>query len=186
MSARLEQVLETTVSGLGLELVDFELSNRARFLRLFIERPGATPADALSGITIEDCERVTRQLQRVLPVEGIDYERLEVSSPGLDRVLKKPADFAKYAGHQAELRLRLPVAGRRKFTGRLRGGAAPGQVAIEVEGQALAFPLADVERARLVPQVAIPQRPRPAKARRAGRSRDEQGTTNKQSIEGRT
>ena len=89
-----EQVLESTVGALGFELVDCELGQRGRFLRVFIDRP--QPGSA--SITLEDCELVTRQLQRVLPVEGIDYDRLEVSSPGLDRVLRKPEHFRRFAG----------------------------------------------------------------------------------------
>lgn len=164
------QVLETTVGGLGLALVDFELSNHGRMLRLFIEREGA--ADPLSGITIEDCERVTRQLQRVLPVEGIDYDRLEVSSPGLDRVLKKPADFVRFAGQNAEVRLRVPVAGRRKFSGTLRGADAAA-LEMEVDGALQRFPLVDVDKARLAPRVEIPARPKaPGKAKPARRAAD--------------
>ena len=150
------------MSSLGLDLIDFELSNRGRMLRLFIDRPGARVDDPLSGITVGDCERVTKQLQRVLPVEGIDYDRLEVSSPGLDRVIKRPADFAKFAGQPAELRLRLPVDGRRRFSGVLRG--IEGQsVALEVAAKLLNFPLADIERARLAPEL-----PGASSANRAG------------------
>jgi ribosome maturation factor RimP len=157
MTAGLEQVLETTVSSLGLELVDFELANRGRMLRVFIDRPGSRPDDVLSGIAVGDCERVTRQLQRVLPVEGIDYDRLEVSSPGLDRVLKRPADFVKFAGYEAELRLRLPLEGRRKFTGVI-AGADPQSVQLAVDGAVRAFALADLDKARLVPRVEFSAR----------------------------
>jgi ribosome maturation factor RimP len=114
-------------------------------LRLFIDKPG--------GITVEDCATVSRHLTRVLAVEGIDYERLEVSSPGLDRPLRKGADFARFAGHKAEVRMRTPDAsGRRRFVGVLRGAGA-GSVEIEFEGQTVALALDDVERARLVPEL---------------------------------
>ena len=100
------QVIESTAVGLGYELVDVELANHGRQLRVFIDRPepeqvATTDAHGRPGVTLTDCERVTRQLQRVLEVEGIEYGRLEVSSPGLDRVLRKPADFRRFAGAKA-------------------------------------------------------------------------------------
>ncbi|MFP5407175.1 MAG: ribosome maturation factor RimP, partial [Gammaproteobacteria bacterium] len=67
------------------------------------------------GITIDDCERVSRQLSHVLTVENVDYARLEVSSPGLDRPLKKPADFERFAGARVAIRLRQPLEGQRNF-----------------------------------------------------------------------
>jgi ribosome maturation factor RimP len=142
-----EKVLETTVAGLGYELVDFEFAGRG-FMRLFIDHPEAHGGQ----ITVEDCEKVTRQLQRVLPVEGVAYERLEVSSPGLDRVLKKPADFRRFNGAKAELRLRVPLEGRRRFSGVLRG-ASEDAVEIEVEGTVHNFPFTNLDKARLVPSL---------------------------------
>jgi ribosome maturation factor RimP len=140
-----EKVVEPAVSGLGFELVDVQASNGGRMLRLFIDKPG--------GITVDDCAVVSRHLTRVLAVEGIDYERLEVSSPGLDRPLRKGADFARFAGHKAEVRMRTPDAtGRRRFVGVLRAAEA-GRVEIELDGQTVALELADVERARLVPEL---------------------------------
>jgi ribosome maturation factor RimP len=148
-----QQVLETTAKGLGYELVDFELANRGRLLRVFIERPGHVPVPGRpDGVTLEDCERVSRQLQHVLPVEGIDYDRLEVSSPGLDRVLKRPEEFRRFAGFEAEVRLRLPENGRRKFTGVLRG-ADDAALSIEVAGALRTFPFTNLEKARLVPKL---------------------------------
>jgi|SRR5688572_16171570 len=141
----LENVIEPAVAGLGYELVDVQASNGGRMLRLFIDKPG--------GITLEDCAAVSRHLSRVLAVEGIDYERLEVSSPGLDRPLRKGADFARFAGDKAEVRMRTPDAsGRRKFVGVLRG-ADGGRVQIELDGQTVGLALGDVERARLVPEL---------------------------------
>lgn len=130
---------------MGYELVDVQASNGGRRLRLFIDKPG--------GVTLDDCAAISRHLTRVLAVEGIDYERLEVSSPGLDRPLRKAADFARFAGHKAEVRMRTPDAsGRRKFVGVLRGAEA-GQVSLEMEGSLVALALDDVDRARLVPEL---------------------------------
>ena len=138
-------MIEPAVSGLGYELVDVQASNGGRMLRLFIDKPG--------GITVEDCAAVSRHLTRVLAVEGIEYERLEVSSPGLDRPLRKGADFGRFSGQRAEVRMRTPDAtGRRRFVGVLRGENA-GRVEIELDGQIVALELADVERAKLVPEL---------------------------------
>ena len=138
-------MVEPAVSGLGYELVDVQASNGGRLLRLFIDKPG--------GVGLQDCAAVSRQLSRVFEVEGIDYERLEVSSPGLDRPLRKGADFARFAGHRAEVRMRTPDAtGRRRFVGVLRG--ADGQrVQMELDGQTVALDLADLDRAKLIPEL---------------------------------
>lgn len=138
-------MVEPAVSGLGYELVDVQASNGGRLLRLFIDKPG--------GINVDDCAAVSRHLTRVLAVEGIDYERLEVSSPGLDRPLRKGADFARFAGQRAEVRMRTPDAtGRRRFVGVLRG-ADGGRVQMELDGQRVALDLADVDRAKLIPEL---------------------------------
>jgi ribosome maturation factor RimP len=144
--AALEALVEPVVAGMGYELVDLQAANGGRFLRLFIDKP--------SGIGVEDCAAVSRQLSRVFEVEGVDYDRLEVSSPGLDRPLRKLADFARFAGQKADVRMRTPDAsGRKRFVGRLQG-AEDGRVTMELEGQAtVRLALDDVERARLVPEL---------------------------------
>jgi ribosome maturation factor RimP len=149
----LQGLLEQTVDGLGYELVSVELPNRGRMLRIFIDKPAAGPQDAVaSGITVDDCARVSNQLARVLEVENIDYDRLEVSSPGLDRPLKKEADFARFAGEQARLTLRVPVEGRRNFAGVLRA-VADGKLQLEIEGGMVTVDLANIDKARLVPKI---------------------------------
>ncbi len=148
----LDQVFEHTVRGLGYELADFEISNRGRMLRVFIDKLHEEGSASGSGITLADCEAVSRQLTRVLEVEGIAYDRLEVSSPGLDRRLKRTADFVRFSGQQAEVRLRQPLNGRRRFVGVVRG-VENDQVLIECEGTSYALALANLDRARLVPQV---------------------------------
>ena len=133
------------MTGMGYELVDVQASNGGRLLRLFIDKPG--------GVTLEDCAAISRHLTRVLAVEGIDYERLEISSPGLDRPLRKASDFVRFAGQRAEIRMRTPDAsGRRRFVGVLRG-AESGRVSVELEGQTVALALDDVDRAKLIPEL---------------------------------
>ena len=148
----LQGLLERTVDGLGYDLVSVELSNRGRMLRIFIDKPAGPHGAVARGITVDDCARVSNQLARVLEVEGIDYDRLEVSSPGLDRPLKKEADFARFAGEQARLTLRVPVAGRRNFTGVMRA-VADGKLQLEIEGGMVSVDLANIDKARLVPKV---------------------------------
>lgn len=144
--AAVETVVEPVVAGMGYELVELQAANGGRMLRLFIDKPG--------GIGVEDCAAVSRQLSRVLEVEGVDYDRLEVSSPGLDRPLRKAGDFARFAGHKVDVRMRTPDAtGRRRFVGVLRG-AAEGAVDVEVDGKTtVRLALDDLERARLVPEL---------------------------------
>jgi len=142
----LRELIEQTVVGLGFELVDLEQSPRGRVLRLFIDtqaKPG--------GVDIEDCALVSNQLSRVLMVENIDYDRLEVSSPGLDRPLTRPADFERFAGAEVHLRLRLPVAGRRNFNGVLLG-LQDGKLGLRIDGVETTVDLENVDKARLVPK----------------------------------
>ena len=130
---------------MGYELVDLQVSNRGGLLRLFIDKPG--------GIGLEDCAAVSRQLTRVLEVEGVEYDRLEVSSPGLDRPLRKAQDFARFAGQRADVRMRTADAsGRRRFVGVLRG-ENEGRVSLELDGQTVALAIEDIDRARLVPEL---------------------------------
>jgi ribosome maturation factor RimP len=138
-----ESWLRETLEGLGYELVDLE-SSRGGLLRIFIDAP--------KGITVEDCARVSNHLTRAFAVEGIDYERLEVSSPGLDRPLKRLEDYARFAGQVASVRLKLPRDGRRRYEGKL-AGVEDGSVVLDVEGERCRFALADIDRARLVPDV---------------------------------
>lgn len=140
----LPELLERTLSGMGYELVDLEQVGRS-LIRVFIDRnPG--------GVTIDDCAKVSDHLSRLFTVENVDYERLEVSSPGLDRVLKKPADFERFRGAQARFQLRLPTeTGMRKFQAVIDALDA-GRLTVIYEGQPLTIELSNIDRARLVPQ----------------------------------
>ena len=138
----LTQTLEATLGGLGYELVDFEQPGKGKLLRVFIDKPG--------GVNLDDCSRVSNHLSRVLTVEGIEYERLEISSPGLDRPLKKEQDFVRYAGYKARIKTRLPVEGQRNFVGVL-GATRGGKVEIDIDGKKVSLDLSNLDRARLVP-----------------------------------
>ncbi len=164
-----QAAVEKTVTGLGYDMVDCERSPGG-LLRVYIDKLAAQ-VDAGEFISVEDCERVTRQLQYVLEVENCAYERLEVSSPGLDRPLKKAADYARFAGQEVEITLRMPFQRRKKYKGVL---------AAENEGwrltfsdgkneQALDFSLEEVREARLVPVVNFKGRgAKPAQDKKAG------------------
>ncbi len=138
-----ESWLRETLAGLGYELTDLETS-RGGLVRVFIDAP--------KGITVEDCALVSRHLSRVFADEDVAYERLEVSSPGLDRPLKRLADYERFAGREASVKLKLPLEGRRRFEGRI-GGVQEGKVLLEVEGKGLAIAIEEIDRARLVPDV---------------------------------
>ena len=138
----LQGLLESTLAGLGYELVELERSTQGGLLRVFI--------DKTDGINVDDCALVSNHLGRLLAVENVGYDRLEVSSPGLDRPLRTAKDFARFSGQKARLKLRVPVAGQRNFVGVLCNTEA-GKVGLEIDGQLLSLDLGNIEKARLVP-----------------------------------
>jgi len=189
------QTVARTVEGLGYEFVDAERLSGG-LLRVTIDRaPDAGRSEgAATAIGLEDCERVSRQLTHLFAVEDVDYARLEVSSPGLDRPLKRAQDYRRFAGSEVQVQLHMPLAaagGRKRLQGRLlelageasaervrlqlvdeaavqsagarpgKGGkavAGKGRVARrtakdEVAGAIVEFALADVDKARLVPEL---------------------------------
>lgn len=148
----LADLIETTLTGMGYELVELERAPGG-LLRVYIDQPD-------TGIAIEDCEKVSRQLTHVLTVENVDYERLEVSSPGLDRPLKKLSDYVRFAGEEVRVTLRLPIDGRKNFVGILQpptGEPGAEKIGLEFEGKdgpaLLEFTVSDVDKARLVPVI---------------------------------
>jgi ribosome maturation factor RimP len=144
MATDLARLLESTLHGMGYELVDFERSGKGKLLRVFIDKP--------EGIDVDDCAAVSNHLSRLFAVEDIDYDRLEISSPGLDRALKKEQDFVRFAGQKARIKVRVPVEGQRNFVGVLRETHA-GKVEIEVDGKVVELDLANLDKARLVPAI---------------------------------
>jgi ribosome maturation factor RimP len=183
----LQDIVATTVAGLGYELVELERSAGGT-LRVTIDFPWA-PGDE-KFVNVEDCERVTRQLQYTLEVEEVDYKRLEVSSPGIDRPLRSQKDFERYAGEVVDITLKAPMgaaaaagqvaANRRKFRGTLEQApdgtgwqvswsdapeAKPGQKVSKKKKEAatvqvLGFTLDELKEARLAPIVDFKGRKR--------------------------
>jgi ribosome maturation factor RimP len=137
-------LLERTVPALGYELVDWDMSARNRLIRVFIDKP--------DGVDVEDCARVSNHLTRLLAVEDIDFERLEISSPGLDRPVKRLRDYARFAGREARLTLSAPVDGARRIKGILRGTAGE-DVLVETAAGVKSFPFGTIAQARLVPAI---------------------------------
>ena len=144
---KLIELVEPLLAGLGYELVELEFSGGqgSATLRVFIDRA--------SGVTIEDCEHVSRELSALLDVHDpvpASY-RLEVSTPGLDRVLRTPAHFARFAGSRVAVELTAPRDGRRRYTGRLQRSDAEG-IEMEVDGIGVKLRYPELLRARIVPE----------------------------------
>ena len=173
----LQEIVEQTVTGLGYDLVEVERS-AGGLLRITIDLPWQPGVEQF--VNVEDCEKVTRQLQFALEVEGAEYKRLEVSSPGIDRPLRGQQDFERFAGHVVNITLKAPMgaaaggqvaANRKKFRGTLErtpeGGwqivwsdepqARPGVKVSRKKApaplQALGFALDELKEARLAPIV---------------------------------
>jgi ribosome maturation factor RimP len=144
MAMNLGELLERTLPPMGYELVDWEMSPKGRLVRVFIDKP--------KGVDVEDCARVSRHLTRLFAVENIDFERLEVSSPGLDRPLRKPADFVRFVGEEADFRLSAPIDNARRMKGILRGVEDNAVLVLTAQGMRT-IPLGDIDRARLVPRI---------------------------------
>ena len=143
MTIDLETLIEKNVSKLGYELVDFEIINRGELLRIFIDKPGS--------ITIHDCVDVTNQLKHILTVEeDITFDRLEVSSPGINRVIKKLKDFERFKGEKIKIKTRSPIEERRNFAGILHG-LEKDLILIEFNNTLVKIELDNIEKARLDP-----------------------------------
>ncbi len=186
-----KEIVEQTVAGLGYDLVEVERS-AAGLLRITIDLPWSSPSEGVASadglieqfITVEDCEKVTRQLLFALEVDGVEYKRLEVSSPGIDRPLRHEKDFQRFVGQEIDVTLKAPIgvaaagqvnATRKKFRGTLEyaeGGvpgwqivwsdapaAKPGQriskKRLPAPMQALGFTLDEIKEARLAPVVSF-------------------------------
>ena len=139
----LETLIEKLVTQLGYELVDFETVNGGQILRIFIDKGDL--------IDIEDCTKVSNHVNNVLSVEtDYDYERLEVSSPGLDRVIKKLSDFDRFKGQKIKIKTRFAIENRKNFKGILSGTKGE-SIMIEVDKESLLIELENIDKARLDP-----------------------------------
>jgi ribosome maturation factor RimP len=137
--------VERAVTGLGYEFVHLEWVPRSGLMRVYIDKEG--------GISVDDCARVSDHLSRSMTVEGIAYDRLEVSSPGLDRPLARERDFKRFAGHKARVVLRVPVNGRKTITGTI-GESKNGSIALAADGNVVfVIDMANIDKARLVPEL---------------------------------
>jgi len=190
-----QETVEQTVTGLGFDLVDLERS-AGGLLRVTIDLPWEQPAEGQAPVerfvTVEDCEKITRQLQYLLEVEGTEYRRLEVGSPGIDRPLRRELDYIRFTGYTVDLTLREPIgatgtdvsASRKKFRGTLERAEdgvlwqlvwsdapepKPGQRVskkrLPAPMQALVFTLDDIQQARLAPIVNFKGRQAPGAAK---------------------
>lgn len=182
-----QATVEQTVTGLGYDLVEIERS-AGGLLRITIDMPHV-PGGAEQFVTVEDCETVTRQLQFLLEVEQVDYRRLEVGSPGIDRPLRHEADFTRFVGHVIDITLKQPIgatgtdvaANRKKFRGTLEATGEAGHWQIvwsdapaakpgariskkreQAPLQAMQFTLDELREARLAPIVDFKGRKTPA------------------------
>jgi ribosome maturation factor RimP len=159
----LHTLIEQSVNQLGYELVDLEVSNRGKLLRVFIDKQH--PVDIKDSVNIDDCVLVSNQLGNLLAVEHeIDYDRMEVSSPGMDRVLKKEADFLRFIGERATVKLRVPViemsvnaktgaeekVTKKNFLGFIRG-LENGLLLLECDGVLNKLALSNIDKSRLSP-----------------------------------
>ena len=143
MAIDLEALIEKNVSKLGYELVDFEIINRGELFRIFIDKP--------SSINIDDCVSVTNQLKHILTVEeDITFDRLEVSSPGTNRVVKKLKDFERFKGEKIKIKTRAPIEERKNFTGILQG-TKKDLILLDFDNNLIEIKLDNIEKARLDP-----------------------------------
>lgn len=187
-----QEIVEQTVTGLGFDLVELERSGSG-LLKVTIDLPweapvAGRPVSVERFVTVEDCEKITRQLQYLLEVEGLEYRRLEVGSPGIDRPLKREIDYVRFEGHVIDLTLKAPIgatgtdvaANRKKFRGTLeraddgvqwqvvwsdapepKPGARVSKKRAPVPMQAMTFALDDIQQARLAPIVNFKGRQAP-------------------------
>lgn len=150
-SMKIQKVLEQTIPGLGFELVDFEITP-AKIIRVFIDKEG--------GVGVDDCADVSNHLSKVLLVEEIDYNRLEISSPGLERSLKKLADFVRFNGRLVKIKTYQLIDNQKVFQGRI-SEVVGDKITLSLESnQNLTIEFADINKARLVfePKLSVKKR----------------------------
>ena len=146
MNTNLEEFVSKIVVQMGYELVDFEFQNQGKLIRIFIDKP--------ASVTIDDCVDVSNHLNHVLTVEeDIDYERLEVSSPGFDRVIKKIEDFKKFKGKNIKIKTRTPIMNQRNFKGEVLDIKGLVIMIMTSEQEVVNIDFDNIDRARLDPKI---------------------------------
>ena len=146
MNTNLEEFVSKIVAQMGYELVDFEFQNQGKLIRIFIDKP--------ASVTIDDCVDVSNHLNHVLTVEeDIDYERLEVSSPGFDRVIKKIEDFQKFKGENIKIKTRTPIMNQRNFKGEVLDVKGLVIMIKTLEQEEVNIDFDNIDRARLDPKI---------------------------------
>jgi ribosome maturation factor RimP len=146
VNTNLEEFVSKIVAQMGYELVDFEFQNQGKLIRIFIDKP--------ASVTIDDCVDVSNHLNHVLTVEeDIDYERLEVSSPGFDRVIKKIEDFKKFKGENIKIKTRTPIMNQRNFKGEVLGVKGLVIMIKTPEQDEVNIDFDNIDRARLDPKI---------------------------------
>jgi ribosome maturation factor RimP len=146
VNTNLEEFVSKIVAQMGYELVDFEFQNQGKLIRIFIDKP--------ASVTIDDCVDVSNHLNHVLTVEeDIDYERLEVSSPGFDRVIKKIEDFMKFKGENVKIKTRTPIMNQRNFKGEVLGVKGLVIMIKTPEQEEVNIDFDNIDRARLDPKI---------------------------------
>lgn len=142
----LNQLIASALPNFGCTLVDCERVSGANLLRILIDKDG--------GVTVDDCALVSNHLIRLFEVEGVSYDRLEVSSPGLDRPLITHEDYERFKGELVNVQTNLPINGRKNFKGVLRGLNAEQEVVISIENdQQISIDLREIRRTKLVPKI---------------------------------
>jgi len=162
---QIEELIEGAVTALGCRVwgVSYLAQGKHSVLRIYIEKPSDSTADiavlpedssaeSQAGVTIDDCEKVSRQVSELLDIEEtINGEyTLEVSSPGLDRELFRPDQYSKVVGEQLDVRLNYPFDGRKKFVGQLVG-VEDNEAIIQIDGEEFLLPIETIQKARVVP-----------------------------------
>ena len=146
MNTNLEEFVSKVVAQMGYELVDFEFQNQGKLIRIFIDKP--------ASVTIDDCVDVSNHLNHILTVEeDIDYEMLEVSSPGFDRVIKKIEDFKKFKGENIKIKTRTPIMNQRNFKGEVLGVKGLVIMIKTPEQEEVNIDFDNIDRARLDPKI---------------------------------
>lgn len=142
----LNQLIASALPNFGCTLVDCERVSGANLLRILIDKDG--------GVTVDDCALVSNHLIRLFEVEGVSYDRLEVSSPGLDRPLITHEDYERFKGELVSVQTNLPINGRKNFKGVLRGLNAEREVVISIENdQQISIDIREIKRTKLVPKI---------------------------------